>query len=108
MKILNNMQGKRVEDNTQQHLLKPGDYCKGVWDGKPTWYICTPNGLNGNLANHKCIEEIDGSLTVPSPKPGEPANSILCSGNDGYLEGRIGKDISWHGFMKNGMFKELG
>ena len=68
------------------------------WPGKPYWMICTPNGMLGNLLNHKCIEEADGSLTVPSPGPGEPANSIL-----------VGDDRkSWHGFMKNGYFKELG
>lgn len=104
MKIIGDMQGKRIEDNV--HPSNPGEYSKisaetpGMWwPGKPYWMICTPNGLLGNLVNHKCIEEEDGALTVPSPGPGEPANSILVGG---------GMEKSWHGFMKKGFFKELG
>ena len=93
------MQGTRVVDNTGPHLLKPGEYVKWFQPDGPSWHICTPNGILGWLKNHKCIEEEDGSLTVPSPGPGEPANSILCSEYTGK---------SWHGFMKKGFFKELG
>ena len=105
MKILHSLQGKRIEDNA--HPANPGEYSYfsqetpgAWWPGKPYWMICTPRGTLGNLVNHKCIMEEDGTLTVPSPKPGEGPNSILVESN---WDGK-----TWHGFMDHGYFKELG
>lgn len=98
MKTLNKNQGRRRPDNTFQHELDPGDYSKVCIDGQWTWMGKTPTGLNCWLKNHKCIENADGTLSILPPQAGEGPNSILCS------EGIK----SWHGFIYNGVWREIG
>lgn len=89
------MQGKRVADFTEGHLLKPGEYCKYPearedtwWPGKPYFILCTPNGMLGSLVNHQVTEYQDGTITA-SP-------SILTTT----------EDKSWHGYLENGIWRE--
>jgi hypothetical protein len=78
------MQGKRLPDESPPHLYNPLEY--GKYNG--IFYCLTPNALLGNLANHTIIEHEDGTITV-SP-------SILVGNGD----------ISWHGFIENGLWRE--
>lgn len=54
------------------------------------WHAVTPNGLAGNLASHDVVEHEDGTITV-SP-------SILVT---------QGADISWHGYLERGVWREV-
>lgn len=88
------MQGKRVypKDDGKMYY-EPGDY---GWDeGYQAWLACTPNGLLGSLANHEVTENDDGTISV-SP-------SILVSGYS-YEEK---KDITWHGYLEHGVWREV-
>ena len=69
------------------HELLSGEY--GKWDEDGNWYAVPPGtDLTANLAAHKIVENLDGTITV------DP--SILV-GN--------GK-ASWHGYLRAGVFEE--
>jgi hypothetical protein len=86
------MQGRRVYDNEEGHLLlAAGDY--GFHDGK--WWCRVPeeNGFHagmGNLSSHEVIEHEDGTITV-SP-------SILVTGHH---------DRQWHGYLERGIWRQV-
>lgn len=98
------MQGRRLYTSDQQLFyespvsswrfrfkdLQPGDYwcCDGKWRGK------APNGLFVNLQGHEVKENSDRTITV-SP-------SILVRGTIGESP----DEISWHGFLENGIWRE--
>lgn len=100
MKTLEKIPGNRRPDNTNPYELQPGEYAKCNFNGEWSWYIKTPNGIGGWLKNHKCIENEDGTLSVLPPGPGEGANSILAT--DGTT------NATWHGFIYNGVWREIG
>lgn len=89
------MQGQRLikepgeEDFLYRISQTPGAY--GTANGKD-YYATTPNGLFGNLSNHKIIEHEDGTITV---RP-----SILVIGGDS------ASDPRWHGFLERGIWRE--
>jgi hypothetical protein len=90
MKIL---QGKRIADGTEPHLLQVGEYCKYKYhfeSGDMCFYVMAPNGSLGCLVNHTVIEHEDGTITV------QP--SILIS------KGRPGE---WHGYLEKGVWREI-
>ncbi len=93
------MQGRRLPDMADDHVLpsqiQDGDYWKSLADG--SWHVVTPNGLWGWLKNHKVVENVDGSITVPLSDGGK-ANSILVSNGTG--------NKSWHGCIENGVWRE--
>lgn len=60
------------------------------------WFVITPNGLHGNLANHTVREEEDGSITV---KPGDGSSNSILVGGAG--------ESSWHGYITRGLWWEL-
>lgn len=103
MKTLEKTPGNRRPDGTQQHELQPGEYSKVNVNGEWSWFIRTPNGIHGWLKNHKCIENEDGTLSVLPPLPGEGPNSILARtmSGDVVIE-------SWHGFIYQGIWREIG
>jgi hypothetical protein len=86
--------GKRIyPDKDGDWSFMPGDY--GFDEKHGFWMAETPNGLLGSLANHEVTEYADGTITV-SP-------SILVRGYS-YDEKR---DISWHGFLERGVWREI-
>jgi hypothetical protein len=88
------MQGNRVYAKEGDPLwLKPGEFGVSPRDG--IWYARTPNGLFGNLAEHEVTENQDGTITV-SP-------SILVTGYDN----ESNSDITWHGYLENGLWREV-
>ena len=89
------------------HELQPGEYCKNNHNGEWSWHIKTPNGINGWLKNHKCIENEDGTLSVLPPGPGEGPNSILAQEFMGPQD-TTQPTKSWHGFIYNGVWREIG
>lgn len=103
MKTLEKTQGNRRPDGTMQHDLENGEYSKVFLNGEWTWFIKTPTGIIGWLKNHKCIENEDGTLSVLPPIQGEGPNSILAQEYNGSEIKR-----SWHGFIYNGIWKEIG
>lgn len=74
----------------------PKDYLGATNLSGELWFVTTPNGLVGNLANHTVREEADGSISV---RPGDgSSNSIL-------VHGAMGK--SWHGYIESGVWSEV-
>lgn len=75
--------------------FQDGDYWQVV--GKPNrkdeplW--CIYMGNAALIPNHKVIEHEDGTISVPRPGDGEPANSILIKGIR-----------EWHGYIENGLW----
>lgn len=93
-------EGRRMPDATWPDILpetedfRDGDYWKVIGRPgypSPTWAVFY--GAPAMIPNHKVIEHEDGTISVPRPGPGEPANSILISGP---------KD--WHGWIENGVW----
>lgn len=79
--------GRRVFLDAEGHLwLHDGEYGQ---DSFGQWSARTPNGLTGNLSGHTVTEHGDGTITV-SP-------SILVSGGD----------KTWHGFLEQGVWKQV-
>lgn len=81
-------EGKRIYPDKDGNLsLKPGEYGKdkdGIWFARP------PSKAHiGSLFAHEVKEHPDGTITV-SP-------SILIQQGD----------ISWHGYLKNGIWEEI-
>lgn len=111
MKRTDQIQGERLPDldfreNFSMRQDPPGSFrkilnCPPGYAGATNltgeiWFVITPNGLVGNLANHTVREEEDGSISV---KPGDgSSNSILVS---------QGQDKSWHGYITAGLWWEL-
>lgn len=86
------MTGRRVYD-LEPHEYEPGDY--GRWDD--AWYCRTPadtesRRMQGNLRNHHVVEHDDGTITV-SP-------SILVAAR------WAGEELSWHGYIERGVWRE--
>lgn len=81
---MSTMQGKRVPDGTEPHLLKIGEYCH--W--KDRWWARCPSGDLGNLSGHTVHVHEDGSITV-SP-------SILISSRT---------NGEWHGWLERGVWR---
>ncbi len=103
MKTLQKTPGIRRPDGTVQHELQPGEYSKVLIDGEYSWFCRTPNGIHGWLKNHKIIENPDGTISVLPPASGEGPNSILATEQSGDVVIR-----SWHGFIYDGIWKEIG
>lgn len=80
------MNGERVY-SIDPVYLEPGEYA--LINGE--WYGCTPDGRLAGLRLHNVVEHDDGKITV-SP-------SILVSGG--------GKSGSWHGYLENGVWREI-
>lgn len=83
------MKGRRIyPDESGKLAYSPGDYGREA-DGK--WMCRPPNPKIhlGSLERHEVIEHEDGTITV-SP-------SILIRQGDG---------LSWHGFLKKGIWSE--
>jgi hypothetical protein len=84
------MTGRRRPDETEPHLLEPGDSCryKGLW-----WCQTPPNAQGasflGDLSKHTVTEHEDGTITV--------APSILVTA------GRNEQEV-WHGFLEKGIW----
>jgi hypothetical protein len=78
------IQGKRVDK--EPHQLESGEYC--FWHNG--WWGRVPDDradMIANLANHKIIDNADGTISVTP--------SILVSS---------WKGISWHGYLTNGQW----
>lgn len=94
----------RVYDKSP-HEYEPGDY--GLYRPYPEepdsglWFCRCPcvENLSGNLTNHVIEVHDDGTITV-SP-------SILVRKRQGYPDGSL-KDLTWHGFLQNGVWSTLG
>ena len=100
------MQGRRLPDATWADILpithgdlRDGDYWFAAgsppsqrnagFDG--TWFVYY-RGAAG-ISKHKVIEHEDGTISVPQPGPGEPANSIAIY--------RSGTQL-YHGYINRG------
>ena len=87
------MQGIRLHKRDESHDLlleiarTPGAYGS---TNAIDWYVCTPNGLAGNIGLHTVEEHEDGTITVTP--------SILVSG------GSASK--TWHGYLTRGIWRE--
>lgn len=82
------MLGTRLPDGTTGiSEMLVGCYYK---DNNNEWRGVTPNGLHVWLKNHKCVEELDGTVTVTP--------SILARNGTG--------NIKWHGYLTRGEWKE--
>jgi hypothetical protein len=84
--------GVRRADDTEHHLLQPGEYCKSSREGGPCFLACTPDGRLADLSRHQVTEHQDGTITV-SP-------SILVSGG--------GEPGNWHGYLEDGIWRAIG
>ncbi len=82
--------GTRLEPGHVLVDAANGSYGTVEHDGKPVWYVKTPNGHLGNVSNHEVTEHEDGTITV-SP-------SILVSDHTGEL---------WHGFLEHGIWRSV-
>ena len=99
------MQGRRryppdpTEDfpNPIPDDCQPGDY----WIDQATqvWYCQCPNGLFGSLEKHQVTEHEDRTITV-SP-------SILVKIADSRSEGIHERSRSWHGYLEQGVWREV-
>lgn len=108
------MQGRRRPDTAIDRLpddLQPGDYwkCTAPEDERPVaiseptnltgtmWEFVSPIGGVGTLTKHTVRENDDNTISV---LPGDgSSNSIL------YLLGGSGR--TWHGYIYNGVWKEV-
>lgn len=97
------IQGRRLPDLAKlidfPHITmddyRNGDYWKVInYPGydRPVWMIYYYGAAS--IGNHKVIEHDDGTISVPQPGPGEPANSIALSGRE-----------NWHGFIDHGVWE---
>lgn len=85
------MKAKRIKGFAELENDKPC-YYKAIQDGKEVWMFYHPDCGLGNLASHDIIEHEDGTITV-SP-------SILISTK------HKGKDISVHGYLEKGIWRD--
>lgn len=87
------MQGRRVADGERWYgdHRQPGDFGRVKVDGAWEWRAVTPNGFQGNLADHDVIEHEDGTITV------EPSILVTTPGFP---------DQSWHGYLRAGIWSE--
>jgi hypothetical protein len=73
----------------------PLDYQPGDYWFDPTsniWFICTPTGSVGSLANHSVVENEDGTITV------NPSILVTSSWQSQH---------NWHGYLISGIWKEV-
>jgi hypothetical protein len=83
---------------------KPGDYWHVGYgpNGSNGWYVCPPFGSGcASIGRHRVVVESDGTISVPEPKPGEEANSILIRGIIN------GVSREWHGYVYHGVWYEI-
>lgn len=102
--------GRRLADTTWPDALpvsfddmRDGDY----WfvkdapqhnDGfKGSWMLYF-HGVAG-ISKHHVIEHDDGTISVPQPGAGEPANSVLIAAH--------GNCPGWHGYIEHGAWREI-
>lgn len=85
-------EGKRVYFKTWLGL-RPGEYLK---DDNNIWRACAPNSpyLPIILSKHEVVENGDGTITVTP--------SILVKGADP----KNGNEVSWHGYLTNGIWRD--
>lgn len=83
------MCGVRLADGTPDGFPPRGAYWR---DSRGAWMAMTPNGYLGDLSGHEVTEHDDGTITV-SP-------SIRVSSH------RHGRDVSWHGYLERGWWRE--
>ena len=86
------MQAKRRDDETEGHLLQPGEYCcRGFAEDRPYFMACTPDGRLANLSQHRVEQHDDGTITV--------IPSILVKGGS--------DDGSWHGYLERDVWRQV-
>ena len=90
--------GRRIYPNEKgEIILQSGDYVFDLRGGY--WVAKTPNGLLAGLKAHKVVENEDKTITV-SP-------SILVKGYT-FENSQFGdREITWHGFLERGIWREV-
>lgn len=90
---------KDVPDSSQPHdRLEPGGYRRTRHRGGPWYWECRPPGdlpetVQGSLKNHKIEEHEDGTITATP--------SLLIETT------WAGEEISWHGYLEHGEWREV-